>query len=409
MARREYSIFEPMARRRSQRTGHLFERSGSWLLRYWVDSAELNPTTGKPKRDRVTLTIAAAKGPNAVGVREARRIAWDEYLSKLDEAHTRPSSAKTFLEFVNVRYRPDVIAFQKRSTQAFSESILRRHVLPMLGRCPLREITPAHVQEIINAKRLQGLAPQSLAHIRNRISSVLRHAKAHKWYFGELPTDAVRLPEMTRKERKALNWTEVCQLANALPEPCATLVVFLVQTGLRIGEAMGLRWSRVNLTLEPIQTAVETLPPMSLLVRENYVMGQYQTLKTSSSYRTVLIPGWLAARLASFQMATDTNVSKAESGDAVFANESGKKPTDQHNLAARVLKPVARSLGMGWVSFHTFRRTHATLTDQLGFTMAERQKMLGHTTAAMTTLYTMPELERMRDRINAMVDPKTLQ
>src|SRR6185295_8654355 len=139
---------------------------------------------------RVTLTVAASKGPNAVGVREARRIAWDEYLSKLDEAHTRPSSAKTFLEFVNLRYRPDVIATQKRSTQAFSESILRRHIIPMLGKVPLRDLNPGHVQEIINAKRIQNLSPQTLTHIRNRISAVLRHAKAHRWFFGELPTTA---------------------------------------------------------------------------------------------------------------------------------------------------------------------------------------------------------------------------
>src|SRR6185369_8651828 len=96
---------------------------------------------------------------------------------------------------------------------------------------PLRDITPAHIQEIINAKRIQNLSPQTLTHIRNRISAVLGHAKAHRWFFGELPTTAVRVPEMVREEQKALTWAQVCTLANALPEPCATLVVFLAQTG----------------------------------------------------------------------------------------------------------------------------------------------------------------------------------
>jgi integrase len=400
-----FSIFEPMGRRRSQRKGHLFERSGSWLLRYWVDSAELDPTSGKPKRTRVTLTIADS---GKVGIREARRIAWDEYLSKVDEAHTRPSSAKTFLEFVNLRYRPDVIAMQKRSTQAFSESILRRHVLPMLGHCPLRDISPAHVQNVINAKRLQNLSPQTLTHIRNRISAVLRHAKAHRWFFGELPTEAVRLPELTRQERKALNWAEVCTLANALPEPCATLVVFLAQTGLRIGEAMGLRWSRVNLTLEPIQSGSETIPPLSLLVRENYVMNRYQTLKTNSSYRTVLIPAWLARRVQENLPAKNSDGSSVHGLTIVFANTTGSAPIDQHNLARRVLKPVAKSLGMPWVSWHTFRHSHATMTDKAGFTTAERMKLLGHSSASVTMGYSHPELEMIRERVTAMSDPKLL-
>jgi len=404
------TVFEKddMGRRRGQKTGNLIDRSGSWILRYWVDSAEIDPETGKPLRDRVSCTIAASKGPHAVGKREARRIAWEQVLSTIDQAHTRPSSAKTFLEFVNLRYRPDVILNQKPSTQAFSESILRRHILPMMGRVPLREITPAHVQEIINAKRLQKLSPQTLTHIRNRISAVLRHAKAHHWFFGELPTEAVRLPELVREEQRALKWAEVCTLAKALPEPCATLVVFLVQTGLRIGEAMGLRWARVNLTAEPLIVDGQEIPPLSLLVRENYVMGRYQTLKTNSSYRTVLIPVWLSIRLSA--LTENARACRIPRGSGpVFANALGLVPIDQHNLAARVLKPTAKALGMGWVSWHTFRHTHSTMADRAGFTTAERMKLLGHSSAAVTMSYTHPELESIRSRVDSMTDPTLLQ
>src|SRR5579863_8047652 len=102
------TMFENMARRRGQRTGTLINRSGSWLLRYYVDGTEIDLKTGKLKRDRITVTIADSRGPKAVCKREAKRIAWDESLSKLDQAHTRPSSAKCFLDFVNLRYRPDV-------------------------------------------------------------------------------------------------------------------------------------------------------------------------------------------------------------------------------------------------------------------------------------------------------------
>lgn len=402
MAHRELSIFEPMGKHRGQRKGHLFESSGSWLLRYWLDSAELDPDTGKPKRERMSLKVGPSKGPGAIGIREARRIAWEETLSKIDEAHTRPSSAKTFLEFVNLRYRPDVIQLQKRSTQAFSESILRRHIVPMLGRVPLRDISPAQVQDIINAKRLQKLSPQTLTHIRNRISAVLRHAKAHRWFFGELPTDAVRLPELIREEQKALKWPEICTLANALPEPCATLVVFLAQTGLRIGEAMGLRWSRVNLTAEPLTVDGQEIPPLSLLVRENYVMGKYQTLKTKSAVRTIPIPEWLASRLLMLSF------SDASMDWAVFANSTKKTPIDQHNLARRVLKPIAIAHGMGWVSWHTFRHSHTTMAERAGLSTAERMKLLGHSEAAVTMSYTHPEWEQIRGRMEAMADPKLL-
>ncbi len=405
------SMFEPMAKRRGQRTGSLINRSGSWLLRYYVDGTEIDPETLKLKRDRITVTIAPSVGAGKKCKREAQRIAWDEWLSKLDQAHTRPSSAKTFMEFVNQRYSPDVVEFMKPSTKAFAHSILRKHVLPFLGNISLREITPAHVQAIINAKSKQNLSPQTLTHIRNRIGAVLRHARAHGWFFGEIPTVAVRLPEMQREERRAMTWQQVCALSRMLPEPCATLILFLTLTGLRIGEAMGLRWSRLNLTMEPMIVDGVTLPPMAMWIKESYVMGKYQTLKPSRSGKRIIpIPEWFAPRLAALSTSGGNKHLPREilTHAPVFANASGRVPIDQHNEAARKLKPAAAKLGMPWVSWHVFRHTHSTLTDQLDLTMAERMKILGHSSAAVTMQYTHPDLKRIRLQLETMVDPKTL-
>ena len=61
------SIFEgaEMARRRGQRSGHLYERSGMWMLRYRVDSTD-------GQRERITVPIAHASGPEAIGKRSGR-------------------------------------------------------------------------------------------------------------------------------------------------------------------------------------------------------------------------------------------------------------------------------------------------------------------------------------------------
>src|SRR5665213_3427549 len=321
-------MFEKMARRRGQRTGELTNRGGSWLLRYYVDGTERDEA-GKLKRNRQTVKIADSKGPNAISKRQAKRIAYEEYLSKVDQANMRPSSAKTFLEFVNLRYRPDVIeTAMKPTTRDFAESILRRHVIPFLGSTPLREITPAHVQAVANVAMKKGLSTQTVEHVCNRIGAVLRHAKAHGWFFGEIPTEAVRLPETVHEEIRAMTWGEVCTLVKVLPEPCATLVIFLVLTGLRISEAMGLRWMRVNLTMEPYMVDGKVLPPMAISVREQFLKGEYQTLKPSRTGRRIIpIPEWFAPRLLKIGGGADKE-------GPVFANLSGAVPIDQHNLQA---------------------------------------------------------------------------
>ncbi len=393
-----------MARRRGQRTGHLYKRAGVWYLRYRVDSVETDPETGKRKRERLTVPIALASGPRGVAKREAQRIAWDEYLSKLDQAAMRPGSMRTLQEFVAERFEADVLPALKPTGRAFYRYILGRHVLPELGGLAMREIDTASVQALLNRKLKQKLSTQTVTHIRNCLSAVLRHAKTMGWFAGDLPTASVRLPEMRRKERRALRWEQVCALARTVPEPVATLVVFLAVTGLRIGEAMGLRWRWVNLTAEPAIVEAEVIPPMSVAVRENYVRGRYQSLKTARSSRNVPVPAWFAPRLAALMT---TGIS-ATPEDPVFRASNGH-PLDQHNLARRALKPAAQALGMPWVSWHCLRHTNSTLADAAGLSLSERQRILGHATGEMSLHYTHAELEQIRERWERAVDPKLLQ
>lgn len=393
----ECTLFEKMARKRGQKTGHLYERSGNWLLRYWVDSADQqDPETGKPLRERITVTVAPAKGPAAVGKREAQRIARTEYLDPVNSANMRPSSAKTLESFVSTRFYPDYLPTLKPSGIVFYRAILGKHVLPILGPLRLRDITRERVQQLLTLKG-KTLSTQTVVHIRNCLGAVLRYAESMGWFVGKIPTEGVRLPEMRRKARQAPTWEQVTQLAVALPESCSTLVLFLTLTGLRIGEATGLRWERVNLTPEPRLMGAEILPPFSVAVRENYVLGKYSTLKTQNAARTVPIPDWFVPRFASLRGDVSRTV--------VFANSSGTAPIDQHNLAARVLKPAARRLGMPWVSWHSFRHANATLAEQAGISVVERQKILGHGSAAVTLHYTHADVERMRERMAAMVSP----
>jgi integrase len=45
------------------------------------------------------------------------------------------------------------------------------------------------------------------------------------------------------------------------------------------------------------------------------------------------------------------------------------------------------------------RYTNSTLADQAGLSVAERQRILGHSSSAMTMRYTHAELETMRERM----------
>jgi hypothetical protein len=57
---------------------------------------------------------------------------------------------------------------------------------------------------------------------------------------------------------------------------------------------------------------------------------------------------------------------------------------DQSALASRVLKPAARSAGVPWVSFHSFRHTCASVLFRAGLNAKQVQAWLGHHSPAFT-------------------------
>jgi integrase len=242
--------------------------------------------------------------------------------------------------------------------------------------------------------------------VRNTLSAIFRHAKRMQAYSGDIPTEGVRLPPLVHAEKRPLTWVQVQAVAAVIgyPDPaeerkkgsapvdpvkCAAdnlqlgaLVRVLALTGLRIGEAMGLRWKHVDFEKGVVR------------VRENFTRGQYGTLKTARSRRDVPLHSLAIAELTKLQHSSICNLELP-----VFAGRTSGKPLDQHNIAARFLKPAGKRAGCPWVSWHVLRHTAATLAHGVGLSIEQRQKVLGHAGAEMTIRYTHPELEAVRKQL----------
>jgi integrase len=66
--------------------------------------------------------------------------------------------------------------------------------------------------------------------------------------------------------------------------------------------------------------------------------------------------------------------------------------------------PVAKTLGMPWLSWHVFRHTDATLGEAIGMALSDRQAQVDHGDVRMTLRYTHADIERRRAAIKAMSD-----
>jgi integrase len=145
-----------------------------------------------------------------------------------------------------------------------------------------------------------------------------------------------------------------------------------VQTGLRIGEAIELRWSDVDLGKRTIK------------VSRRVYRGRVGAPKSRFGRRTVKIPAEIAQPL--WKRWAD----EQPDPDALIFTGASKTRVDASNLMSRVLKPAAVTARLGewietgtsrraetWVGFHTFRHTCATMLFRAG-NAVQVQRFLGH-------------------------------
>ena len=98
-------------------------------------------------------------------------------------------------------------------------------------------------------------------------------------------------------------------------------------TGMRTGEAHGLKWKYVDFDKRLI------------LVRETFVLGEDEYTKTDSSQRDIQMTQVVVDALQAQHAAT------GKLSDYVFCNKEGK-PLDNDNFGSRVWYPLLRHMGL---------------------------------------------------------------
>ncbi|MEX2300570.1 MAG: tyrosine-type recombinase/integrase [Bryobacterales bacterium] len=398
-----------MARRRGQRPTkkNPYQKKGSWYVRYREDVRLADGSIGRIERHKY---LADATGEHRLNQTEAKRKAWDEVFSMLDQWALCPQSMATVRQFVEAKYTPGVVAkHRSKLSREVKQSNLKNHVLPAFGDRRLRDVGVEDVEALLDAKIASGLSTQTAKHIRNTISSIWRYARELKYFTGQLPTDFQwRVPMRRVRRRGSLSFEQAQLLAEALPE-FRTLILFLVLTGCRIGEALGLRWRNVNLADQPIASGEVVIGPRSVALVEAWVRNEYTSVKCENLHeRLVALPDQEPGDLFAVLLSHRTQATFVLPDQPVFASSTGR-PVDQHNILKRKLKPAVAAInkriedeGLSVpkipeaLSWHWLRHTNASMTDQEGMSPVDRQKVLGHAAASMTMHYSHADSERQR-------------
>lgn len=382
---------EDDVRRKGTQTGSVRRRGDAWYISFHEWRADKK---GNIKWRPTEKKIDGDFGNSERGRRKAEQAGYEQWVAKANAQCKVPQGLATVEQFYDTRFVPDHVSMLKKSGRLHYRTMWTNHIKPTIGPAQLREVTPQMVQGLISAKVQADYSVQTVVHVRNCISAIFRHARNLRFYEGQLPTEGVRLPEMVRAERLALTWEQVKMLSEAMPQRYRPLIIFLAQTGLRIGEACGLRWRHANLGDEWRIVDGEALPPNSLLVCSNWTRNERTTTKTNTWRKVPLTAESWVALMEQYE------ASNFKGDDQpVFASRAGT-PMDAHNVAARHLKAAGKKIGIPWISWHCLRHSAATMADKAGLSVAEKMKILGHRTAEMSLHYTHPQMESVRQRLD---------
>lgn len=341
----------PVKRRKSARVRGVFERprgSDTWWCR-WTDSV------GKLHREK-----CGAKG-TAINVYRKRKIAVLEgqlLPGKLRQAKmpTLSGFAQRFIDAIQVHCasKPQTIRFYAQQMAA------------LLQFAPLADARLCDIDEaLIEAFVQHRIVATSTATVNRGLATLRRALRlAQQWrVIDRVPR--IRLLPGERRREFVLSHKQEPQYLVACPQPLRDCALLMVDTGLRVGEALALEWRDVHLTADSGYVQV----------RDGKSRYARRAVPLTSRVREMLEPRQQASQ--SFR---------------VFVEGDGQimLPTSLAHIHAKVRR--AHGFSSEFV-LHSLRHTFCTRLGEAGAEAFLIQRMAGHHSVTVSERYVHPTPE----------------
>lgn len=255
----------------------------------------------------------------------------------------------------------------KPSAYRSVESSWRIHVEPKWGRRTLASVRHSEIQDWVSQMaQTQGASNVLRAH--GVLAGVFDTAIKDR-SLSTNPARDIALPRKTKKRKAYLSHAQVELLALNSRDP--VLIRFLAYTGLRWGEAAGIRVRHLDLARRRIR-----IEENAVMVNNTVIIGTPKSHK----HRAVPIPPFVLDILA-------LRAQTRNPEDYIFGagTDPLRLPNSQDGWFAGAVRRAQKvDPNLPRVTPHDLRHTAASLAVSAGANVKAVQRMLGHASAAMT-------------------------
>jgi integrase len=256
------------------------------------------------------------------------------------------------------------------TTQQTYRRDLGRYVLPKFGSYRLGRLRAEEIEEWLLDEIDSGLAPSSVHRHYRTLHRVLEVAVKHK-RLAVNPCAGVQPPSVPRRRMVILDWPQVFELADSLPDRYRVLVFLAVDSGMRWSELVGLRRSRVDLRACKIEVVEQ-------LIRLDSGGWVWHPPKSEAEVRTIAISPFTARMLAEHM----EQFSAPGADGLVFVNQAGN-PLIASSFHTHYFKPALRRAVLA-CRFHDLRHTSVALAIRAGAHAKTIQVRMGHASITVT-------------------------
>ncbi len=320
---------------------------------------------------RKAKKVGAKSAAKEVARRIEAKIAAQGFKIEEHPAPTFGFLAREWIEIV-------VPATCKASTEQDYRRLLAKHVLPVFGKQPVDQITRLKVKDFLLGKIKAGYAASSVTHMKNVVSGVMGRALEAE-IIPANPAQAIGRLYREKPRGQEVNpftWEELEALLAAFRERWPReypLVLTLARTGVRLGEALGLKWEDLDFVRRVMH------------VRRSYSGRRIETPKSGKS-RPVDLSPQLARELQELQTRRKREALARgwrEVPEYVFVGQKGQL-MDKGSWRRRYWVPTLQAAGVSPHRIHDLRHTYATLRIQAGHNVADVSGQLGHYSVKFT-------------------------
>ena len=275
--------------------------------------------------------------------------------------------------------------------------IIERQTIPILGEIELQKLKPIHIRDWLSGMLNAGtrgdgkLSARSVEHAYRVIRSALAAAVKLELVSRNV-ADAVDPPRVETEEIEILDADQIATvLAGLEASRLLPIVTLALNTGMRRGELLALRWSDLDGGTVSVTRSLEQTRSGGL---------RFKAPKSKRGYRSITIPPNAVQvlnehRRQQLELRMKLGMGKLDADALVFCDHNGD-PIPPNTFSVTWARAIAKIPGAPRVTFHALRHTHANALIHAGRDVVKVSRRLGHHSPAFTLRVYAHEFDKLK-------------